>query len=233
MPRAAAAALLLLLATTAMSAEPRAGNFVDVAKLDLTVLLPPPPAADSAQTKAELAEIHDFEKTRTPERVKIAQDDETETVFAVVHGDLGEGFTAERLPVTAAFFKRVLADEGVVVDPAKTVWGRARPHIADPTVKLCVKASKSNAYPSGHATVGYLSALVLGDMLPARRPVLFADAQRFAESRVVCGIHYRSDIEASRSVAALMAFQIRQNPIFQKEFAAVAAELRAAHIGQE
>ena len=205
---------------------PKTANFVDAAKLDLRSLLPPPPAAASAKTQAELAEIHAFEKTRTPEREKIAQDDQTETVFAVIRGDLGPDFNEAKLPVAGAFFKKVLADEGVVTDPAKEAWARPRPAIADPTVKLCVKPSTSGSYPSGHSTVAYLSAIVLSEMLPERRETIFDDAARFTESRIICGVHYRSDTEASKTVAALMAAQIRSNPAFQKEFAAAKAEVR-------
>jgi acid phosphatase (class A) len=212
----------------AYAAEGKAPNFVDPKTLDLTTLLPPPPAVDSAEARAELAEIHAYEKSRSPEREKIAQDDANESIFAVVRGDLGPDFTAEKLPVTAAFFKKVLSDEGAIVDPAKDVWGRKRPAIVDPSVKLCVKPSTSASYPSGHATVAYLSAIVLSDMLPENRPALFADAARFAESRVVCGIHYRSDILASRTAAALIVQQMRANPAFQKDFAAARTELRAA-----
>lgn len=234
--RTAAASLFLLhaaqpLALPAMAADGaatlgKAGHFVDPAKLDLRTLLPPPPAADSAQTRAELAEIHAIEKARTPEREKIAQDDQTETVFAVVRGDLGPDFTAAKLPVTAAFFEKLLADEGVIVDPAKDAWRRPRPAVADPTVKVCVKPSTSGSYPSGHSTVAYMTALVLSDMLPEQRVAIFDDAARFAESRVICGVHYRSDTVASQAAAVAIVMQVRANPAFQKEFVAAKAEVR-------
>ena len=208
--------------------ETKAATFVDPAKVDLLTLLPPPPAQDSARTKAELAEIHMFETTRTPERVKIAQDDQTETVFAVVRGDLGPDFTEAKLPVTAAFLKRVLSDEDLVVDAAKDVWARPRPAIADPTIQICVKASTSGAYPSGHSTVAYMTAIVLSDMLPEKRDVLFQDAVRFAESRIICGMHYRSDTEASKAAAVAIVMQDRTNPAFLKELAVAKAEVRKA-----
>lgn len=216
-------------AVAAEGAKPaKVPNFVDPMALDLATLLPPAPAADSPETEKDLAEIHAFEKARTPEREKIAKDDENENVFAVVHGDLGPAFTAEKLPVTAAFFKKVLSDESVIVNPAKNMWGRKRPAIVDPSIKLCVKPSTSYSYPSGHGTIAYLSAIVLSDMLPDHRRVLFDDAARFSESRIICGLHYRSDIVASRVTAALMAQQMRANPVFRKEFAGAQAELRAA-----
>lgn len=223
------ALVLVLLAVQgipAASAAEKAPNFVDPSKLDLRTLLPPPPAVNSAKSKAELAEIHAFEKTRTPEREKIAQDDEAETVFVVVRDDLGPDFNEANLPVTAAFFKKVLSDESAIVNPAKELWARPRPAIADPTVKLCVKPSTSGSYPSGHTTIGYLTAIVLSDMLPEYRGAIFDDAARFAESRIICGVHYRSDTDASKVAAAVMVMQMRENPTFQQEFAAAKAEIR-------
>jgi acid phosphatase (class A) len=201
-------------------------NFVNPAKVNLLELLPPPPAKESVQTQAELAEIHEIEKTRTAERVKIAQEDQTETVFAVIRGDLGADFAEAKLPKTADFFKKLIAEEGLVVDPAKDVWARPRPAVADATVKVCVKPSTSGSYPSGHSTVAYMTALVLSDMLPERRAAIFEDAARFAESRIICGVHYRSDTVASRTAAAVIVMQARSNPAFQKEFNAAKAEVR-------
>jgi acid phosphatase (class A) len=222
-------ALLVLLATPPVQAADKGpANFVDVAALDLTRLIPPPPAQDSAITRQELADIKAAQAAASPERRKIAEEDYTETVFAVMRGELGPVFNAERLPVTAGFFKRVLADEGAVVDPAKAAFGRQRPFQVDSGVVPCPPAKTSGAYPSGHATVGYLAALTLADMIPERRDVIFAAAARYAESRIVCGVHYKSDVNASMAVAAAMTVQMRTNQAYRREFDASRAELRTA-----
>jgi len=212
-------------ATSAPKAA-KSANFAHPADIDLLTLLPPPPANDSKQTKAELAELHRLQASRTPARVKQAEDDQTETVFAVISTDLGPSFNADSLPVTKAFFARVLNDEGVIVDPAKDTWARPRPPVLDPTLKPCVKLTKSGAYPSGHATVARLTAIILSDMVPEKRETIYNSAARFAESRAVCGVHYRSDLEASKIVGTLIAAQIRTDAEFQKEFSAAKAEVR-------
>ena len=200
--------------------------FVDPASVDLQRYLAPPPAQDSAQTQKEFAEIRHLQETRTPEREKIAQDDQVETVFAVVRDGLGPHFTAQDLPVTAVFFQQLLAVEGKVVDPAKDAWARKRPAVIDSTIKPCVKPSTSGSYPSGHTTVAYMTALVLSDLLPEHRAEIFESASRFAESRIICGVHYRSDIEASKTAAAVIIMQARTNPAFQKGFTQSKAEMR-------
>lgn len=213
-------------AGTASAKDARKAFFFDASKLNLLTLLAPPPGNASAETQGELAELRRLQATRTAAREKQAKADEVETVFAVMSGDLGPAFTADNLPVTAAFFDRVLADESPVIGPAKDAWGRPRPPLLDPSLKPCVKLTASNAYPSGHATVGYLSAIVLADMIPEKREAVFSAARRFAESRVICGVHYPSDIAASQTAAALISVQMRDSRTFQKEFADAKNEVR-------
>ena len=216
------------IAVTALPARAEdAKPFITAKELDLTKFLAPPPANDSAQTKAELAEVLTLQVTRTPEMVARAQADAEENVwrFADV---LGPKFTKEALPKTDAFFARVAETEGAVVDPAKDVWKRPRPHLYSNLVKPVVPLSKSGSYPSGHATVGTLMAIVLSNMVPEKRAELMACGWEYANNRVIGGIHYRSDIEAGRIAGSLIAEAIWNQSDFAAEFAAAKAELRAA-----
>jgi len=226
------AALILLaftqIAVTALPVRAEdAKPFITAKDLDLTKFLAPPPANDSAQTKAELGEVLTLQVTRTPEMVARAQADAEENVwrFADV---LGPKFTKEALPKTDAFFARVAETEGAVVDPAKDIWKRPRPHLLSNLVKPAVPLSKSGSYPSGHATVGTLMAIVLSNMVPEKRAELMARGWEYANNRVIGGIHYRSDIEAGRIAGSLIAEAIWSQPDFAAEFAAAKAELRAA-----
>src|SRR5882724_7073875 len=91
--------------------------FIDSTVVDLTMILPPPPANDSAATMRELGEVLTIQVTRTPEMVARAQSDDAEEVwrFADV---IGPKFDKAALPKTAAFFDRIAATEGAVVDPS-------------------------------------------------------------------------------------------------------------------
>src|SRR4029078_5174069 len=82
-------------------------------EIDLTQILPPPPANDSAETKKELAEVLTLQVTRTPEMEERAKADVKEDVwrFADV---MGPKFNKDDLPKFAAFFDRVVATEGAV-----------------------------------------------------------------------------------------------------------------------
>jgi len=201
--------------------------FVTDRQVNLLLLLPPPPANDSAQTKAELAEVLSLQVTRTPEMEQAAIADVTEDVWRFSNV-MGPKFAAADLPVFSAFFDRVVATEGAVVDPAKDVWKRPRPHQLSDLVKPAVKLSNSGSYPSGHATVGTLMGIVLSDMVPEKRAEIMARAWQFANNRVIGGIHYRSDIEMGRIAGTVIAYDLLQRPDFVAEYEPAKAELRHA-----
>ena len=49
-------------------------------------------------------------------------------------------------------------------------------------------------YPSGHGVLARLYAIVLADLMPDKRRDIFARGDRFAQGRVINGVHYPSDI---------------------------------------
>lgn len=221
-------ALLLFTLGSAFTvqAADEAKPFITSQELDLTQYLPAPPADDSAQTKAELKELLEIQATRTPEQEKAAIADAEENVwrFADV---MGPDFDAAKLPKTAALFDRIVATEDVVDDHAKKAFSRPRPYMLDEQIHPLLKKSKSGSWPSGHSTIGYLMATVLGEMVPEKRNELFTRAAGYAENRLVAGFHYRSDTVMSRTGAALIAQKMEEQPDFKTEFDAAKAELRA------
>ena len=220
---AAALALTAFLPAYADEAKP----FIDNHVVDLTAILPPPPANDSAETNKEVGEVLMLQVTRTPAMVARAKADDEEDVwrFADV---LGAKFDKAALPKTAAFFDRIAATEGAVVDPAKKVFKRPRPYLLNDLVKPVVEPSKSGSWPSGHATVGTMMGIVLANMIPEKRAAIMARAREFGENRVVAGMHYPSDVEAGRVAGSVIAQTIMQLDEFKAEFEASKTELRAA-----
>jgi acid phosphatase (class A) len=218
---------LIALAPAALYAE-GAKPYSDNKEINLLLLLPPPPAPDSIQTKRELGEILMIQVTRTKEMETRAIADATENIWRF--GDVVNNpkFAAAGLPKFAAFFDRVVETEGAVVDPAKDVWKRPRPHLYSDLVHPIVPLSKSGSYPSGHATVGTLMGITLSNMLPEKRPEIMARAWEYGQNRVVAGIHYQSDIEMGRISGTVIAQTISTHQDFKAEFEAAKAELRAA-----
>ncbi|MBZ9725625.1 phosphatase PAP2 family protein [Mesorhizobium sp. CO1-1-11] len=220
-----AAGLLLLVVGSAARAED-AKPFITNKDVDLTMILPPPPANDSAETKAELGEVLTMQVTRTPEMEARAIADAEENVwrFADV---MGPNFNKDKLPKFSAFFDRVVETEGAVVDPAKDVWKRLRPHQLSDLVKPVVKLSSSGSWPSGHATVGTMMGIILSDMVPERRAEIMARAAEFAHNRIVGGIHYPSDVEMGKISGSVIAAVLLNRDDFKAEYDVARAELRS------
>ncbi|ESY99678.1 phosphatase PAP2 family protein [Mesorhizobium sp. LNHC209A00] len=220
----AAGLLLLVVGSTARAED--AKPFITNKDVDLTMILPPPPANDSAETKAELGEVLTVQVTRTPEMEARAIADAEENVwrFADV---MGPNFNKDKLPKFCAFFDRVVETEGAVVDPAKDVWKRPRPHQLSDLVKPVVKLSSSGSWPSGHATVGTMMGIILSDMVPERRAEIMARAAEFGHNRIVGGIHYPSDVEMGKISGSVIAAGLLNRDDFKAEYDVARAELRS------
>jgi len=194
-------------------------------------LLPSPARNDSWKTLEELAELHKLQETRTPAEVEHARADDKEESFFAFADVLGPGFTRAALPLTAQLSDHIKNDEGVIVNPGKNFFKRPRPYHLDPTLKPVCKTTDNRqdfAYPSGHGTTGFISALVLIRIVPEKRDAILARADDYAHSREVCGAHYASDEQASKNLAYAMMGVIANNPQFRKELEAATTECRAA-----
>lgn len=190
-------------------------------------LLPPPPAPDSAQTKAELDEVIALMKSATDERKKLAIADDEENVVAFL-GGMGVKLTKEQIPLTYALIQRVVDTEDEITSPAKKGFGRKRPPLVNDQIKPLIELSKSGAYPSGHGTNGTATGIVLAKILPEKKAELFARIKDYAWSRMIVGVHYHSDLDAGYTAGTLLAAAVMQNTEFQKEFEPAKAELRKA-----
>ncbi len=71
-------------------------------------------------------------------------------------------------------------------------------------------------------------ALTLIDMLPEKRDAIFSRADDYANNRLVCGVHFPSDVQASKLIAYSVHAVMGINPQYRSELAAASAELRRA-----
>ena len=226
---------LALAAAVTLAAGPRlvfadGATYLNPHQIDLPALLAPPPALGSAEQQADLARVLDVQRNRTPEQVARARADVQKSVFRF-SDVLGPTFNETNLPKTAALFAAAAQDAEMVAKSGKQYFERPRPFVTSSDVHPSVPISPKgvySSYPSGHATFGYMTAILLAQMVPEKRAALFARGREFGENRVVDGVHYPSDVEAGRIDATLVANALMANPEFQREFAAAKAEVRTA-----
>jgi acid phosphatase (class A) len=168
-----------------------------------------------------------MQDTRSPEALRKAQADAANRTVFLFKDVFGDGFTADRLPATARFFARVANDESVFEGGPKDYWKRLRPAALDPAIQPCAPTG-GFSYPSGHATRGYVFAVVLAAAAPEKHDAIFDRAAEYAQNRVICGAHFPSDVEAGRLLGTSLAAVMLAEPRFRRALEVIQVELHQA-----
>jgi acid phosphatase (class A) len=201
-----------------------AGYLDRKAVVDGVALLPPPPtpaspaqAADDAAYRAAIAD------KGSPRWQLAAADADLRRIPEAFVCALGTPIDADCAPHLTMLVRRVASDGGFATLPAKVHYRRPRPFVAleGPT---CIPADepalrKDPAYPSGHAALGWTVGLVLIQVAPDRANELAQRAFAYGQSRVLCGVHWPSDVVAARTLAASVVAQLQSNADFGMQLA--------------
>lgn len=199
---------------------------LEPSQVDAARLLPPPPLAGSAEERAEFAELRAIAARSTVEQRAIAKhdaEDETPDIF-----NEAIGFDIASRPQTFKLLDMVVQEEDGDTKGAKAFFHRERPYSTDPSLKTCtpVKPGKAaNSYPSGHASLAFSMGVVLAGLMPEKSQAILARSAEYAEHRLVCGVHFRSDIVAGQQFGTVLALRLMQNPQFQAQMKLARAEL--------
>jgi len=218
-----------------MCASPALAKPVFLAPVDIdpSLLLSPPPADGSPQQVEELAQLKHIEATRTAVELAHARSDAETQNGTIFRDAVGPSFDLSALPKTAKLLDDVQSDEKSAAGTAKNFFLRTRPFVTDPSLKSCSRDEPpQSSYPSGHSTMGYSMGVVLASLIPDKAQDILKRAADYARSRLVCGMHYRSDIEAGEVLGTAVAVELLHNPAFKPEYDAAEAELKAAHLAR-
>ncbi len=207
---------------------------------DSLALLPPPPAEGSAALAA------DGEAYRTltalqkgPRGAQAAKDANLKFPAAASHFAcaLGVNISEQNTPHLNMLLRRTLADAGLATYKAKDNYQRTRPFVTF-NEQSCTPAEeaslrKDGSYPSGHSALGWAWALVLTEIAPDRTDPLLQRGRSYMQSRGVCGVHWKSDIEAGRLIGSAAVARLHDNGVFRAQLAAAKEEIvRARAAGQ-
>jgi acid phosphatase (class A) len=207
---------------------------------DSVAIVPAPPAAGSAAGAADQAAF-EAAMAASAERFALAAAD-ADLRFPNVVGSygaiLGVAFDERTMPHTTTLVRRALTDAGLSTYAAKNRYRRTRPFVVN-QVATCTPGEEAmlaqdGSYPSGHAAIGWMLALVLTDLVPAKATALLTRGVDFGQSRVVCRVHWQSDVEAGRLMASATFARLQAEPVYRAQRDLARGELsRALASGKE
>jgi acid phosphatase (class A) len=87
--------------------------------------------------------------------------------------------------------------------------------------------AKQGSYPSGHSAAGWAWALVLAEVAPDRADAILARGRAFGQSRVVCNVHWQTDVVEGRIMGAATVARLHADPAFAADVEAAKKELAA------
>jgi acid phosphatase (class A) len=197
-------------------------------------LLPPPPAAGLA------AQAYDEEVSRkalalrgTP-RWALANEDanimfpQAARTFSCA---LKAPITEQDTPHLYVLLRRTLSDAALSTYPAKNHYQRTRPFMVNKE-PICPTDEgkpyiKNDSYPSGHAAIGWAWALILSEIFPEQADAILARGRTFGESRMICNVHWQSDVIEGRFMGAAIVARLHADPTFRTDLEPAKAELAA------
>jgi acid phosphatase (class A) len=198
------------------------------------MILSDPPKAGSPIYAAD-DEVVEALQNADDARYASAQADATQ-LYPRFEATFGRPIGKDTSPALVHLLDRAIADVNAVAFPAKDHFGRPRPFQRLHLRRVCgldklpapsPTASGGSSYPSGHSTWGWTTAMVLARVDPSRTAALMSRAAEYAESRLVCGVHYPSDIEAGHAVAAAVVAELDGNANFRADLERAREELAA------
>lgn len=197
-------------------------------------LLPPPPAFDSVSFQRDKA-IYDwgYAQRGTPRGAQAAKDADvsSENVPSLFSEAFGLPIDAASAPEIYKLVITMKEDAGdYATAAAKKYYNRVRPfsfyHTGTCRPQDEGTLATNGSYPSGHTTIGWSIALVLSEINPAKQDAILKRGLDIGESRVICGYHWQSDVDAARIVAAGVVATLHTNAAFADQLAKAKAEFK-------
>lgn len=177
--------------------------------------LPPPPAYDSPQLAAELAEVKEF--PRTPRTNGLALTWQY-VLFGGAHHQVfwtrearrrmleqRWDFNAPRAAQVYLLSMAAFVDTWIAVQDTKFAYWGIRPNQLDPSVTTVFPTPGFPSYPSNRAAFNPAVAQILTHYFPRDADIFRATAHEVTESALWAGIHFRSDLTPAQAMGQEVA----------------------------
>jgi acid phosphatase (class A) len=202
---------------------------------DVVRIVPVAPATGDSRFTADMAIYRATRSLQGSPRWALAQaDDDVSTagLFKAFRCPLGVALTRDNAPLVTRLVMRANADSSKASTVLKQFYQHKRPfQVTDGPV--CVtpqdkaELAQNPDYPSGHTTAAWETGLVLSELAPDAATALLARARAFGESRIVCGVHNTSAVQAGWMTATAVFAAQHGSAAFRDDMDRARAELVA------
>lgn len=198
------------------------------------LLLPEPPDGGSIAFLNDQARYNWGKNLRnTPRGEQAAADANVDGngVPAAFSEAFGIDITPEETPEILKLIIGMREDAGdLATREAKNYYNRQRPFSFYDEMTCNPRQQKelstNGSYPSGHTSIGWATALVLSELNPERQNEILKRGYEMGQSRVICGYHFQSDVDAGRITGSVVVARLHADPGFQKQLAKAKAEFK-------
>ncbi|MBR1515478.1 MAG: phosphatase PAP2 family protein [Paludibacteraceae bacterium] len=226
----------LLLSLAHVSAQKPQAYFSVNEMPDAVLYLPAPPDSLSMRFAYDTAQYQWGKRQRSTPRGQQAKDDadygiyRMATIFSPV---IGVTISPNQTPELWKLLTDATYTAGRGCDIAKAHYFRPRPYMYfnEPTlVPQDEEVLRHNgSYPSGHTTLGWVTALILVEICPEYENEILRVGYEYGQSRVIAGYHWQSDVTAGRLVASSCFARLHTAKPYLKQLKKAQKEYKKLH----
>ena len=146
---------------------------------------------------------------------------------------LGLPINEEQTPHLYLLLRRTVADAGLATYTAKNHYQRVRPFMLN-RKPICTPEDREalkndGSHPSGHTAIGWAWALILAEIVPQHADAILARGRAFGESRIICNVHWHSDVVEGRFMGASVVAKLHSDPQFLSDLKMAKKELASLY----
>ena len=195
---------------------------------DESLILPAPPEKDSPAFINDRF-WYDWGKEQRKDSLRASQ--ASFDCFHLEYDQIGECFSeafgmeisTQNTPEITELLKGVMPNIKQSFKNAKDTYKRTRPFEEFGEKSLIEERGEEEkyrntySYPSGHTMRAYITASLLSEINPDATDKLMQRARVFAENRLVCGHHYKSDVDASIILSTALLARLHSDKEFKAQ----------------
>ncbi|WP_413738558.1 acid phosphatase [Sodalis sp. RH21] len=189
---------------------------------NILYILPPPPARNSAQLRLDKSlYIDPLIASKRPQWNEAKKTVDLYNIDALFSPVVGLTLSEQNTPQTYELLHSLVPLLAITLtEKTKSYYHRKRPfdffgkHSCTPALENDLK--NNGSYPSGHATTGWALSLILAEIYPERKAEILKRGYELGQFRVICGVHWQSDVDAGRIAGSIAVSALHSDPVFMQ-----------------